>query len=188
MAGKRPSGKRARGVRAAPNPTAAAVLRRLRRIVLALRARSLEVEGQAGMSGVELWALREVAACQGGVPLGELARLLALHKANATRIVDRLERKGLVARARSSLDGRVVVATITPAGKQAARRPTTAALDLLSRLEALPPRDLLAVDRALVRVEGLLGAAEPDCVPVEAKGVDTKHNGKRQPGPRRRES
>jgi DNA-binding MarR family transcriptional regulator len=178
--------KRARGGRAAPDQTAAAVLRRLRRIVLALRARSLEVEGQAGMSGVELWALREVAACHGGVPLGELARLLALHKANATRIVDRLEGKGLVARAQSALDGRVVVALATAAGKQAARRPTSPATkDLLSRLEALPPRDLRAVDRALIRVEGLLAAGEPDCLPVEGKGVDAKHNGKRHAAPRR---
>jgi DNA-binding MarR family transcriptional regulator len=50
----------------------------------------------------------------------ELSKLLGIDPGFVTRLVDRLERQGLVCRARDSLDRRVVNLTLTEAGRNAA--------------------------------------------------------------------
>lgn len=52
----------------------------------------------------------------------ELAAALAIERYNLTRLVDRLERDGLVTRVRSVDDGRAALATITEAGKALRKR------------------------------------------------------------------
>lgn len=47
----------------------------------------------------------------------ELAEALAIERYNLTRLVDRLEKEGLVTRARSVDDGRAAFVTITSSGK-----------------------------------------------------------------------
>jgi len=47
----------------------------------------------------------------------ELADVLAIERYNLTRLIDRLEHEGLVARARSAQDGRAAYATITREGR-----------------------------------------------------------------------
>lgn len=47
----------------------------------------------------------------------ELADALAIERYNLTRLVDRLEQEGLVARARSDADGRAAYASITKEGR-----------------------------------------------------------------------
>ena len=59
-----------------------------------------------------------------GVPCGMVAERLITRDPDITRLVDRLEARGLVERARSTTDRRVVTV-----------RATAAALDVLSRLE-----------------------------------------------------
>jgi DNA-binding MarR family transcriptional regulator len=53
-----------------------------------------------------------------GLPCSEIGNRLITHDPDVTRLVDRLERRGLVARARESTDRRVVTVRITPAGLQ----------------------------------------------------------------------
>ena len=60
----------------------------------------------------------------GRMRMGELAEHLLLSRSGLTRLVDRLERRGLVARERCEEDARGLFAHITPAGRglfQAAR-------------------------------------------------------------------
>ena len=52
----------------------------------------------------------------------ELARAVVLSRSGLTRLVDRLEREGLLARERVDTDRRGAYAVITPAGLQAMRR------------------------------------------------------------------
>jgi DNA-binding MarR family transcriptional regulator len=47
----------------------------------------------------------------------ELADVLAIERYNLTRLVDRLEKDGLVVRSRSDGDGRAAFASITEAGR-----------------------------------------------------------------------
>ncbi len=52
-----------------------------------------------------------------GLPCSEIGARLITHDPDVTRLVDRLERRGLVARARDQRDRRVVTVRITAAGE-----------------------------------------------------------------------
>ena len=65
----------------------------------------------AGRSG-------EQAAESGGLPCGEIAARMITRDPDITRLLDRLEARGLVARSRQKQDRRVVTARITSTGIQ----------------------------------------------------------------------
>lgn len=52
------------------------------------------------------------------VRVSDIGKWLGVNKANVTRLVDGLERDGLVARSASVMDRRTVLVNITPAGRQ----------------------------------------------------------------------
>ncbi len=53
---------------------------------------------------------------QGGVTMSDLSRMLLVSNGNATAVVDRLEKDGLVRRTPSGSDRRTVFAALTPEG------------------------------------------------------------------------
>jgi MarR family transcriptional regulator, organic hydroperoxide resistance regulator len=53
---------------------------------------------------------------RGGLPCSEIGARLITHDPDVTRLLDRLEKRGLVERARGDSDRRVVMVRITPAG------------------------------------------------------------------------
>lgn len=57
-----------------------------------------------------LWRRRE------GISMSELSRLLLVSNGNATTVVDRLERDGLVVRVPSETDRRTIFVSLTPEG------------------------------------------------------------------------
>jgi DNA-binding MarR family transcriptional regulator len=59
-----------------------------------------------------------------GLPCGEIANRMITRDPDITRLLDRLERRGLIARSRETRDRRMVTARITPPG-----------LKLLARLD-----------------------------------------------------
>ncbi|SDE18375.1 MarR family winged helix-turn-helix transcriptional regulator [Nocardioides lianchengensis] len=61
----------------------------------------------------------------GGMPMTRLGSLLQVHPTSVTSAVDRLERQGYVERVRRSDDRRVVVASITGAGREVVETATT---------------------------------------------------------------
>jgi DNA-binding MarR family transcriptional regulator len=60
-----------------------------------------------------------------GLPCGEIARRMITRDPDITRLLDRLEKRGLISRCRETKDRRMVMARITPEG-----------LKLLGRLDA----------------------------------------------------
>ena len=66
-----------------------------------------------------------------GPTMNQLAKLLGLDKSSVTRLVDRAERRGLVARVRSTTDRRAVLVNLTDDGRS-----------LVSGLDPLRGRDL----------------------------------------------
>lgn len=52
----------------------------------------------------------------GGLPCSEIGTRLITHDPDVTRLLDRLEKRGLIQRARSGADRRVVLVRITPDG------------------------------------------------------------------------
>lgn len=63
----------------------------------------------------------------------DLADAVLLSRSGVTRLVDRMERSGLVARCRSSVDGRGVVAQLTTDGLRRLRAASTTHLDGIVR-------------------------------------------------------
>jgi len=55
-------------------------------------------------------------AGEAGLPCGEIGARLVTHDPDITRLIDKLERRGLVARARDAADRRMVMVRLTAAG------------------------------------------------------------------------
>lgn len=62
----------------------------------------------------------------GELPLGKMGERLQVHPTSMTNAVDRLEAQGLVERTPHPVDGRAVLARITPAGQELTIRATEA--------------------------------------------------------------
>jgi DNA-binding MarR family transcriptional regulator len=68
--------------------------------------------------------LRILRGSPGGLPCGEIASRMITRDPDITRLLDRLEKRGLISRSRETKDRRMVMARITPDG-----------LKLLARLD-----------------------------------------------------
>jgi DNA-binding MarR family transcriptional regulator len=99
----------------------------LQRTADQLQWRVSELLKRYGVSSTQYNALRILrGAKEHGRSCGEIAERMVNRDPDITRLIDRLERRGLVQRAREKKDRRVVAARITPAG-----------LELLKKLD--PP-------------------------------------------------
>jgi DNA-binding MarR family transcriptional regulator len=75
------------------------------------------------MPGLSLTQLRVLAILRDRrLQMTELADYLGLDKSTMTGLVDRAERRGLLARVRNPVDGRAVDVGISPAGSELAKR------------------------------------------------------------------
>jgi DNA-binding MarR family transcriptional regulator len=71
----------------------------------------------AAVTPAQYNVLRILRSCgKEGLPCGEISRRLVRHDPDVTRLLDRLEALGFVARSRDTQDRRVVVARLTRAG------------------------------------------------------------------------
>ena len=83
----------------------------------------------------------------------ELARLLALDKSSVTGLVDRAERRGLVARVPSPADKRAVLVRLTAEGRSLVSAAAGLfATDVTAMLGHLAPRDRAALARLVSRL------------------------------------
>lgn len=113
----------------------------LQRTADALARQGAALLKPAGVSGAQYNALRILrGAGPSGLACREIGARMITHDPDITRLLDRLESRGLIARARSEDDRRVVLTRITAAG-----------LNLLKRLDA-------AVSEQPRRLMGHLGA------------------------------
>jgi MarR family transcriptional regulator, lower aerobic nicotinate degradation pathway regulator len=85
--------------------------------------------------------------------MNELARLLELDKSSVSGLVDRAERRGLVARAPSVADRRAVLVRLTDEGRALITQAAGVfAEDVSALLDRLPPRDRAAFTRIVSRL------------------------------------
>lgn len=92
-----------------------ATFRRLLRTTLSMKRTMGAVFAQAGLTGAQFHTLVRVPA--EGIPLTRLAARSWADPGNASGVVDRLERDGLVERRAAPHDRRVVLVHATPAGR-----------------------------------------------------------------------
>jgi len=68
------------------------------------------------LSGTQYNVLRILRGAGEPLPCGQIGDRMVTRDPDITRLLDRLEKRGLIARERTSTDRRVVLAAITPAG------------------------------------------------------------------------
>ncbi len=93
------------------------VLRKFRLIYGSVKQHFREVEKACGISGSQLWILRDIAASP-GTGVSRLAERLSIHQSTCSLLVEKLVGAGLVSKTRSTADQRRVGLEITKAGKQ----------------------------------------------------------------------
>jgi DNA-binding MarR family transcriptional regulator len=68
------------------------------------------------LSGTQYNVLRILRGSPEGLPCGEIASRMITRDPDITRLLDRLEKRGLISRCRETKDRRMVMARITPEG------------------------------------------------------------------------
>jgi DNA-binding MarR family transcriptional regulator len=71
---------------------------------------------QEDLSMTQYNVLRILRGAPEGLPCGEVANRMITHDPDITRLLDRLEKRGLISRTRESKDRRMVMARIAPQG------------------------------------------------------------------------
>jgi DNA-binding MarR family transcriptional regulator len=98
--------------------------------------------------------------------MNDLARFLGLTKANASGLVDRLAKKGLIARRQGKDDRRVVFVRLTAKGQKAARGLAKVNRQGLTRMmRRVPERDLKVFIETLEQMAMGLSETQQDILP-----------------------
>lgn len=121
MKGKTKGGRKGRGE--ARSPEEAAFLDLLRTSDLLTRG-VVQALKPADLSPTQYNVLRILRGSQEGLPCGEIAKRMITRDPDITRLLDRLEKRGLISRSREPKDRRTVLTRITREG-----------LELLARLD-----------------------------------------------------
>lgn len=130
-----------------------AVADRLHSAALHLLRRLREQDDALGISPPRLSAL-SVVVYAGPIGIGALATAEGVTAPTMSRLVDGLERDGLVAREPDPGDARGVLVRATPKGARTLRRGRTRRVETLARgLRALTEQELAAVRRAAELIE-----------------------------------
>jgi len=119
----KPGGESQEGGRRVGSPEETAFLDLLRTTDLLSRG-LVKVLKTEDLSSTQYNVLRILRGAPDGLPCGEIANRMITRDPDITRLLDRLERRGLIWRHRESKDRRMVMARIAPEGRK-----------LLSRLD-----------------------------------------------------
>ena len=98
-----------------PRSVSDSVMIALRKIIQAIDMNSKKLVKRVGLTGPQLVILQEIDNL-GEVTAGEIARAVSLSQATVTGILERMEKRGLLARQRSDSDKRRIMVRITPSG------------------------------------------------------------------------
>lgn len=147
------------------SPSHEEVLATLRQIIRRIDLYSKKLVGVYGLTGPQLIVLRELGRAE-ETPVGHLARLIDLSHPTVTHIVDRLEKRGLVVRTKSSADKRRVLVRVTETGITAlASAPPLLQEQFVRQFQKLEPWERTQILASLQRVATMMGAS----------GIDASH-------------
>lgn len=143
-----------------PSPEAmvAEIMDNIRRVFQVVNEQSKKVEKVTGLTGPQVWAIKVISDAE-PVRVSDLAKKMYLHPATTVGILDRLEKRGLIARTRSSGDRRVVEITLTDEGQSLVKSsPEVASNKITHGLESLNIPELTIIYHGLDRLTQILDA------------------------------
>lgn len=99
---------------------------------------------------VPSWRVLAVLMHEGTIRIGELAELTSIELSTLSRLINALQRRGLVARKTAKEDARVVNVALTARGRGVVQRLLPAAVDLEDRLvSGIPAGEIAELKRLL---------------------------------------
>lgn len=104
----------------------------MRKVMSSIRTQADAQLSMHDMTYAQWLPLFKLSLCQSTITVASLARDLETDPAAMTRVLDRLEAKGLVARERSTTDRRVVQLALTPEGQVVAAQVPPVLADVLN--------------------------------------------------------
>lgn len=98
-------------------------------------------------AGLQVWRVLAALRERDGRRMGELSRTTSIEVSTLTRLVDNMEKEGLVERRRDAEDARAVALHVTPAGRRLTRR----ILPIAERYEAVALKGFSATEADLLK-------------------------------------
>lgn len=145
------------------------IVKSFRLIFRSIQAHSRLVQKESGVTSAQLWMLWEIFNAP-GLKVTELAKTLSVHQSTCSNILDKLQHKELIKRARSGADQRVVHLFLTEKGtKLLAQAPRPAQGTVSDVLQRLPDETLINMDASLAALIGAMNLPETD---ADAKPLD----------------
>ena len=142
------------------------VLVSLRRVIRATDMHSRYLSKTTGMTAPQILLMQAIHRLEGAT-IGELANEISLSQATVTSILDRLEKRHLVYRKRSTEDKRKVHAYLTDTGMDVLRdAPSPLQDQFTSQFSQLQAWEQTMIISALQRVAQMMDAEDIDASPV----------------------
>jgi DNA-binding MarR family transcriptional regulator len=146
------------------------VVASLRRIIRAIDLHSRSLVQRYGLTGPQLVVLKELVDSSPR-SVSALAHAVNLSQATVTGILDRLERKGMVVRARSAEDKRkVYISPTTAASEVLADAPPLLQEHFIDAFSQLPEWEQTLVLSSLQRIVALMEAGDVEAGPILTTG------------------
>lgn len=153
------------------------ILLSLRQIIRSIDKHNKQLSSSRSLTVPQLVSLRQL-LIKGPRPMGQLANEVFLSKATLTGIIDRLEKKGLVKRERSTEDRRKILIALTQQGKEMSESmPWPLQERFAASLSSLNDDDIDLIDVTLKKLLDMMEAPDlavwpyggEDAVPANAE-------------------
>ena len=142
------------------------VLTSIRRVIRATDLHSRRLAKTSGLTAPQILLLQAIRKLEGST-IGQLANEVSLSQATVTNILDRLEKRELVKRERSTVDKRKVHVHLTSRGDEALMDAPIPLQDQFARqFNDLQEWEQTMIIAALQRVAFMMGAENIDASPV----------------------
>jgi len=147
------------------------ILISLRRIMRAADLHSQKLMKESGLTAPQLLVMQAIEK-EGSPSTSLLARSIAVSQATMTRIIDRLERAGLVRREKSSTDKRIVNISLTDAGRtKLESAPEPLQEEFLREFRKLEDWEQKMLKSSLLRIARMMDAQDIDAAPILQAGA-----------------
>lgn len=148
------------------DPMCEEVLISLRKILRAISMQSRQLSSKCGITTPQLLVLKALNA-SGTMSVGALSQKVTLSQATVTAIIDRLEKRQLVQRERSSIDRRRVYVSLTEEGQVMQQQAPSPIQESFSRAFAgLEDWEQTLILSTLQRIAGMMNATDLPAAPL----------------------